>query len=63
MLKINISINNIYNSEIKKKEEEQTERKKINILKIDELLDIDNIEAEDENIIDNELNSDDDVYF
>ena len=63
MRKINISINNIYNSEIKKKEEEQTERKKINILKIDELLDIDNIEAEDENIIDNELNSDDDVYF
>jgi hypothetical protein len=62
-LKINISVNNIFNSEGKKKEEEQTERKKINILKIDELLDIDNIEAEDENIIDNELNSDDDVYF
>ena len=63
MLKINLSINNIYNSETKKKDEEPTERKKINILKIDELLDIDNIEAEDENIIDNELNSDDDVYF
>ena len=62
-LKINISVNNIFNSEGKKKDEEQTERKKINILKIDELLDIDNIEAEDENIIDNELNSDDDVYF
>ena len=62
-LKINLSINNIYNSEAKKKENEPTERKKINILKIDELLDIDNIEAEDENIIDNELNSDDDVYF
>ena len=62
-IQINLSINNIYNSETKKKEEEQTERKKINILKIDELLDIDNIEAEDENIIDNELNSDDDVYF
>ena len=63
MLKINLSINNIYNSETKKKDEEPTERKKINILKIDELLDIDNIEAEDENIIYNELNSDDDVYF
>ena len=62
-LKINISVNNIFNSEGKEKDEEQTERKKINILKIDELLDIDNIEAEDENIIDNELNSDDDVYF
>ena len=60
---LNISVNNIFNSDIKAKNEKQTERKKINILKIDELLDIDNIEAEDENIIDNELNSDDDVFF
>jgi hypothetical protein len=30
-IQINLSINNIYNSETKKKEEEQTERKKINI--------------------------------
>ena len=60
---LNISVNNIFNSDIKTKKEKPTERKKINILKIDELLDIDNIEAEDENIIDNELNSDDDVYF
>ena len=60
---LNISVNNIFNSDIKTKKEKQTERKKINILKIDELLDIDNIEAEDENIIDNELNSDDDVFF
>ena len=60
---LNISVNNIFNSDIKAKKEKPTERKKINILKIDELLDIDNIEAEDENIIDNELNSDDDVFF
>ena len=60
---LNINFNNIFNTDIKEKKEEQTERKKINILKIDELLDIDNIEAEDENIIDNELNSDDDVFF
>ena len=60
---LNISVNNIFNSDIKTKKEKPTERKKINILKIDELLDIDNIEAEDENIIDNELNSDDDVFF
>ena len=60
---LNISYTNIFNSEIKKNKEETTERKKINLLKIDELLDIDNIEAEDENIIDNELNSDDDVFF
>ena len=39
------------------------ERKKINILKIDELLDIDNIEIEGEEIIDDELNSDDEVFF
>ena len=60
---LNININNVFNSDIEKTKEEQTERKKINLLKIDELLDINNIEAEDENIIDNELNSDDDVYF
>ena len=60
---LNISYTSIFNSEIKKNKEETTERKKINLLKIDELLDIDNIEAEDENIIDNELNSDDDVFF
>ena len=60
---LNISLGNNFNSDIKVKNEKQTERKKINILKIDELLDIDNIEAEDENIIDNELNSDDDVFF
>jgi len=60
---LNISFGNNFNSDIKVKKEKQTERKKINILKIDELLDIDNIEAEDENIIDNELNSDDDVFF
>ena len=60
---LNLSINRLFNSEVKMKKEEQTERKKINLLKIDELLDIDNIEAEDENIIDNELNSDDDVFF
>ena len=39
------------------------ERKKINILKIGELLDIDNIEVEGEEIIDDELNSDDEVFF
>ena len=60
---LNLTINRLFNSEVKMKKEEQTERKKINLLKIDELLDIDNIEAEDENIIDNELNSDDDVFF
>ena len=60
---LNININHFFNSDIKAKKEEPTERQKINILKIDELLDIDNIEAEDENIIDNELNSDDDVFF
>ena len=39
------------------------ERKKINILNIDELLDIENIEIKDEELIDEELNSDDEVYF
>ena len=45
--------------------EESTERRKINLLKIDELLDIENIEVkdEDEDIIDDELNSDDEVLF
>ena len=38
-------------------------RKKINILKIEELLDIENIEIKDENIIEDELNSDDEVFF
>ena len=60
---LDIRINNLFNSDIKTKKEESTEKKKINLLKIDELLDIYNIEAEDENIIDNELNSDDDVFF
>jgi len=45
------------------KKKENTEKKKINLLNIDELLDVNNIEVEDENIIDNELNSDDDVFF
>jgi len=60
---LDIRINNLFNSDIKTKKEESTEKKKINLLKIDELLDIYNIEAEDENIIDNELNSDDDVFL
>ena len=60
---LNMNINHLFNTEIKVKKEEHTQRKKINLLKIDELLDINNIEAEDENIIDNELNSDDDVFF
>ncbi len=47
----------------KNKTEEKKERKRINILNIDELLDIENIEVEDEDIIDNELNSDDEVFF
>ncbi len=47
----------------KKKKVEKTPRKKINLLKIDELLDIDNIQVEDETIINNELNSDDEVLF
>ena len=55
---------NINNDEKNKnKTEEKTERKRINILNIDELLDIENIEVEDEDIIDNELNSDDEVFF
>ena len=60
---LNIRINDIFNSNIKMKKKENTEKKKINILNIDELLDVNNIEVEDENIIDNELNSDDDVFF
>ena len=60
---LDIRISNLFNSDIKTKKEESTEKKKINLLKIDELLDIYNIEAEDENIIDNELNSDDDVFL
>ena len=60
---LDIRINNLFKNNIKKKKEESTEKKKINLLKIDELLDIYNIEAEDENIIDNELNSDDDVFL
>ena len=61
-------LKNIYKKEDEKDNsntEENTERKKINILKIDELLDIENIEIrdEDEDIIDDELNSDDEVYF
>ena len=60
---LNIRINNIFNSNIKMKKKENTEKKKINLLNIDELLDVNNIEVEDENIIDNELNSDDDVFF
>ena len=56
---------NIYNEKDKDKENlvNKGERKKINILKIDELLDIDNISVENEEIIDDELNSDDEVLF
>ena len=58
---------NIYNEKDKDKDKENLvnkgERKKINILKIDELLDIDNISVENEEIIDDELNSDDEVLF
>ena len=43
--------------------EKNIKRKKINILKIDKLLDIENIEVKDEDIIDEELNSDDEVFF
>ena len=46
-----------------KKEGNSTERKKINILNINELLDIDNIEVKDEEIIEDELNSDDETFF
>ena len=60
-------LKNIYKSETKDTnnniEENKFERKKINILKIDELLDIENIEVKDEDIIDDELNSDDEVFF
>ena len=56
---------NIYtNTEKKNKEtENNSERKKINILKIDELLDVENIEVENEEFIEEELNSDDEVFF
>jgi len=54
---------NIYNEKEKENQINNKERKKINILKIDELLDIDNIEIEGEEIIDDELNSDDEVLF
>ena len=56
---------NIYNEKDEDKENQVNngERKKINILKIDELLDIDNISVENEEIIDDELNSDDEVFF
>ena len=59
---------NIYNNEENKENENKVnindnERKKINLLKIDELLDIENIEVENEDIIDNELNSDDETFF
>ena len=55
---------NIHNEKVKEKQKEKNkERKKINILNVDELLDIGNIEVEDEEIIDNELNSDDEVFF
>ena len=59
-------LKNIYKSETKDTnniEENKFERKKINILKIDELLDIENIEVKDEDIIVDELNSDDEVFF
>jgi len=56
---------NIYNEKDKDKKNQVNngERKRINILKIDELLDIDNIKVENEEIIDEELNSDDEVLF
>ena len=58
---------NIYNEKDKDKDKKNQvnngERKRINILKIDELLDIDNIKVENEEIIDDELNSDDEVLF
>ena len=46
-----------------KENNKNSERKKINILKIDELLDVENIEVEHEDIIDEELNSDDEIFF
>ena len=54
---------NIYNEKDKENVVNKRKRKKINILKIDELLDIDNISVENEEIIDDELNSDDEVFF
>ena len=51
------------NSNDNKNEGNITARKKINILNIDELLDINNIEVEDEEIIEDELNSDDETLF
>ena len=54
---------NIYNEKDKENAVNKGKRKKINILKIDELLDIDNISVENEEIIDDELNSDDEVFF
>ena len=57
-------LNLFRNSEIENMQNENnSERKKINILKIDELFDVSNIEVENEDIIDEELNSDDEVIF
>ena len=56
-------LKNINKEDINENEENKSTRKKINILKIDELLDIENIEIKDENIIEDELNSDDEIYF
>ena len=57
-------LNLFRNSEIENmRNENNSERKKINILKIDELFDVSNIEVENEDIIDEELNSDDEVIF
>ena len=66
--KTSLLFENIYKNENddndnNKNKENNSARKKINILKIDELLDIENIEIKDENIIDEELNSDDEVFF
>ena len=54
---------NINKEDINNNEENNSRRKKINILKLDELLDIENIEIKDENIINEELNSDDEIFF
>ena len=54
---------NINKEDINNNEENNSRRKKINILKLDELLDIENIEIKDENIINEELNSDDEFFF
>ena len=56
-------LKSINKEDINENEENKSRRKKINILKIDELLDIENIEIKDENIIEDELNSDDEIYF